>query len=1013
MSFDPTLWTRLEKHGRPIWVRPDRPDWFVPNPAGDELLRSLASGNRPTLDASDAAFLARLPDEAPEPYAGRSQALSTDALKELWLHITNRCDMACRHCLFSCSTKTPDELPADRVLEVAHAAADLGCRVFALTGGEPLVHGDFRRIVEGLLAIDGSAIAILSNGMSLDRHVGELPTGAEHRVHWQISIDGLQPSHDHIRGRGAFERLTAQLKGLARIDVPYTVSMSVRHDTAHEMPDVVDLAADLGAGNVHFMWYFVRGRAAGDTLPDNGFLEEQLTRAQDRAEARGLSIDNVDAMKTQVFSPAGTRHDGTTSGWESLTLGPDGKLYPSPATVGLEPLAVEVNGNLASAWRESAPLHAWRGASVAELSSPLRFLVGGGDPDHSYVHADTLVGGDPYLPLHEQLALGLIANEVNGAADDASPGLLLKMGDVLERCHTHGEVALTHSNCLLALSDQQGITAIKEFYADAAEHTHTDIVNPVCYDEDSIRHIPAEFRFRGYGCGSPVLDADIAPGDTVVDLGSGTGIECFIASKLVGRNGRVIGVDMLDPMLERARAAADPVARNLGWANVEFRSGYLEQLPLDDDSVDVILSNCVLNLSTHKRKTFAEIRRVLRPGGRMVVSDVVCETDPGPSIRNDDEMRGECLGGALTHRDLCGLLDESGFCGLRILKRYPYREVDGHPFFSMTFEARTPKATAETVRAMYRGPFAAITLDDGAVLPAGQVVTVDASLARAAGEQLFIFDVGGAVENVELETCACLVSPEQTDRAPAAQPTGPFPGVADITLGAQRDEGCMVCGAELVYAASEQTQTCHYCDREAGSAMTCPEGHFVCDGCHASDGLAVIESICSSTHETDMIALLSTVRAHPAMSVHGPEHHALVPGIVVATCRNAGFPVTDAMLRSALTRGAKIPGGSCAYMGVCGAASGVGAGFSVLLEGNPLAAQARQRVLRAVGEVTRELAGFEAARCCQRDCWVALRTAASLAPELVGVSPTADAPLECTQLTSNRACLGRECPLHP
>jgi len=195
--------------------------------------------------------------------------------------------------------------------------------------------------------------------------------------------------------------------------------------------------------------------------------------------------------------------------------------------------------------------------------------------------------------------------------------------------------------------------------------------------------------------------------------------------------------------------------------------------------------------------------------------------------------------------------------------------------------------------------------------------------------------------------------------------------------------------------------------------MTCPAGHFVCDGCHAQEGLAVIESICSGTRETDMIALLSVIRAHPAITVHGPEHHALVPGVVLATCRNAGYPVSVAMLRSALTRGAKVPGGSCAYMGVCGAASGVGTAFSVMLGGNPLAAATRQRVLRAVADVTRDLAGFEAARCCQRDCYIALRHAAALAPELVGVSPSADAPLDCTQLATNRECLGPDCPLHP
>jgi MoaA/NifB/PqqE/SkfB family radical SAM enzyme/SAM-dependent methyltransferase len=886
---------------------------------------------------------------------------------------------------------------------MSRAAADLGCRIFALTGGEPLVHPELDRVLDGLLGIDGTEVAILTNGMSLDRrphlHQGEL---AE-RVHLQVSVDGLRERHDRIRGDGAFDRVVTQLQRLSERGRPFTVSMSVNRDNAADMPRVVDLAADLGASHVHFMWYFIRGRAARDTLPDMEALGRVLIEASERAEARGVTVDNVDAVRTQVFSPPGTKHDGGSSGWVSVALGPDGRLYPSPATIGLDELSVEVNGDLAAAWREAEPLRRWREATAAGSDSPWRFLLGGGDPDHSVVHGGTPLGADPYQPMHERLALHLIAREAASCpAGEEAPRLRLKMGDVLERCHTHGPVALTHSNCLLALSSREGITAIKDLYSEAAKTERADIVNPVCYEEPLIRHIPPGFRFRGYGCGSPVQDADIAAGETVVDLGSGTGIECFIASKLVGSTGRVIGVDMLDPMLERAREAAPEVARKLGWANVEFRKGYLEHLPLEDDSVDLILSNCVLNLSMHKRKTFSEIFRVLRPSGRLVVSDVVCEEDPGPAIRNDDALRGECLGGALTQRDLFGLLDESGFELASVLARHPYREVDGHPFFSMTFSARKPSTAAGSVRVMYRGPFSAVVASDGTVLPAGQTVELDAALADEASEQLFVFADGGAVDNADLGQCACLVSPEATSSCCA--PSTPEPRSAS---------GCMVCGGELAYSSGEAALACHYCGREERSAMSCPEGHFVCDRCHAEDALSAIESICSASRETDMIALLSQARAHPAINVHGPEHHSLVPAIIVATARNAGFPVPEKALSSAIRRGAKVPGGSCGYMGVCGAASGVGTGFSVLLEATPLTPVSRQQVLSVVGAVTSRLASLRAARCCQRDCYLALRVAAEWAPELVGVSPTAVAPLRCAQIAGNPECLGTSCPLHP
>jgi hypothetical protein len=138
-----------------------------------------------------------------------------------------------------------------------------------------------------------------------------------------------------------------------------------------------------------------------------------------------------------------------------------------------------------------------------------------------------------------------------------------------------------------------------------------------------------------------------------------------------------------------------------------------------------------------------------------------------------------------------------------------------------------------------------------------------------------------------------------------------------------------------------------------------------------------------------------------------------VPAIIVATARNAGFPAPEQALGSAIRRGAKIPGGSCGYLGVCGAASGVGTGFSVLLESTPLTAGARQQVMSVVGEVTAQLASLRAARCCQRDCYLALRVAAERSPRLLGVSPTADSPLRCAQVAANRECLGKSCPLHP
>ena len=526
------------------------------------------------------------------------------------------------------------------------------------------------------------------------------------------------------------------------------------------MPEIVHLAASLGASNIHFMWYFVRGRGDDGAWAEPEAIFRKLTAAAKAAEEAGISLDNIDALAAQVFAPSGTIHDGSGAGWDSLAVGPEGKVYPSGAMVGIEALACEITDGLAGAWRGGASLEAIRRATAADTDSPLRFILGGGDPDHSFSRAGTFVGDDPYGPLAERTALWLIARRAAAEPDDGPPRLRLKMGDVLSSCGPHGAVATTHSNCLLAVADVDGRTAVREFYTQAVENPREEICNPVAYDTDLIDHIPAASQIRNYGCGSPVLDANLTAAQRVVDLGCGTGVECFIASRLVGATGQVIGVDMLDSMLAISRRSADQVAKRLGYANIDFRKGFLEDLPLDDGSVDVVLSNCVLNLSPDKRRTFAEIRRVLHAGGRLVVSDVVCDSEPGGAIRNDDILRGQCIAGALTQRDLFGLLDECGFIATRAIKRFPYRIIPGHPFYSLTFEAYVPTGDGE-VRAIYRGPGAAIVTASGVTLGAGEIRLVPASDLTGMEEHLFALDCNGAVTNASgaSSCCACSAPP--------------------------------------------------------------------------------------------------------------------------------------------------------------------------------------------------------------------------------------------------------------
>lgn len=168
----------------------------------------------------------------------------------------------------------------------------------------------------------------------------------------------------------------------------------------------------------------------------------------------------------------------------------------------------------------------------------------------------------------------------------------------------------------------------------------------------------------GLGCGLPTETAALRPGDTVLDLGSGAGNDAFVARAIVGESGRIIGVDMTAAMIAKARANA----ARLGYANVEFRLGEIEHLPVERDTVDVVVSNCVLNLVPDKRCAFAEVFRVLKPGGHFSISDIVVEGELPAELRQSLEAYAGCIGGALPKTEYLGLIEQAGFTGVRVVK---------------------------------------------------------------------------------------------------------------------------------------------------------------------------------------------------------------------------------------------------------------------------------------------------------------------------------------------------------
>ena len=368
---------------------------------------------------------------------------------------------------------------------------------------------------------------------------------------------------------------------------------------------------------------------------------------------------------------------------------------------------------------------------------------------------------------------------------------------------------------------------VQERYGAGAQAVEAALCCPVDYDPQYLKIIPQEVLDRDYGCGDP--SRYVRPGDVVLDLGSGGGKICFIASQIVGKEGRVIGVDMTDEMLDLARSTAPVIADTLGYANVEFRRGHIEDLKLDldqlgewladnpvrsvadmermeaealrlstelpmipDNSVDVIVSNCVLNLvsDSKKKQLFAEMYRVLKVGGRVAVSDIVSDEDSPPELKADARLWSGCISGALTESGFITALEEAGFHGIVVDKfeTEPWQIVDGIEYRSATYLAYKGKAgeCLETNKAViYKGPWSFVKDDDGHVFRRGErsavcEKTFQLMQREPYADQFFLVEPAVPVtERIEWPADDCGVrirTPEETKRGKPRTTTDPSQG---------------------------------------------------------------------------------------------------------------------------------------------------------------------------------------------------------------------------------------------
>lgn len=315
-------------------------------------------------------------------------------------------------------------------------------------------------------------------------------------------------------------------------------------------------------------------------------------------------------------------------------------------------------------------------------------------------------------------------------------------------------------------TSSDALESVQRRYAQGAAEQVPELCCPVDYDASLLEVLPQEIIDRDYGCGDP--SRHVRPGDVVLDLGAGAGKICYMASQLTGAEGRVIGVDATPEMLALAREHQDAIAARIGWANTEFRHGLIQDLALDRDaldawlaehpvrtsadldalrreedrlrreepmvadaSVDLVLSNCVLNLvdARDKARMFAEIARVLKPGGRCAISDIVCDEDVPQDLIDDPELWSGCISGALREDRFLEAFSEAGLHGVEVVEyqQQPWAVVRGIEFRSMTVVAwrdQDGPHLDHKEAVLYRGPWKEVTDDHGRTLVRGRRTAV-------------------------------------------------------------------------------------------------------------------------------------------------------------------------------------------------------------------------------------------------------------------------------------------------
>lgn len=668
------------------------------------------------------------------PYPGRYNVIKPDRLDELWIYTTLSCNLRCKHCLVSAGKSLEGEMTTEEIKRLIDEASELGVKRFYITGGEPFLRDDIFEVINYITNGKGRELIILTNAMLLDEEkVTMLKSLNSPMLVLQVSLEGPNAEiHDRLRGKGSFERALNGIRNLVKAGIVPVVSTAINRHNEDYIKETSDFLSRLGIKEHSILWMHAKGRGANNLnelfVPSDKIAEIMKDLRKEYLTEDDVIVDNMEALKARIRAKRGRKYDLCHNCWDKICVNADGHVYPCGSLNGdpnFDAGSIRER-SLRDIWLNSEVMERCRSNTVLKKpecnSCYLRFFCGGGCQSHSYYASAVETGKgsieaqDPYCSTYKRLyedALWSLAGEgvdkqaidrykvptVFNAMDAKLPSYL---GNGFKSTNGRFEVGCHHCTCVLSVNVEGDedvckpeikghITkTVRLKFSKAAKSPVADYYCPTGYDPKDLEHIPNEVLEVSYGCGNPAALAGIKEGETVLDLGSGGGIDCFIAAKKVGRNGRVIGVDMTDEMIEKATESARKVAEVLGYNVVEFRKGNIMELPADDNSVDLVISNCVINLTEDKARVINEIFRILRPGGRFIISDIVSDKPVPGYMKRDKELWSACISGALTDRRFFDIALEAGFIDLKMTRNYLYKKVEYIRFYSITLKGIKP-----------------------------------------------------------------------------------------------------------------------------------------------------------------------------------------------------------------------------------------------------------------------------------------------------------------------------------